>query len=142
MDEAADIWVSLAQKVAKAGLGGLMPEELVVYRVFVFVSELEMGGTSGALYNLSPASGRDQHQWLNLRRTAELLAAIGDRESAGLLLEAADALEKIREPLPSTWEEAMEAAKPHARADLWEAIELRVPEIYDTLEAYTRAHFP
>ncbi len=140
MDEAANTWVSIAQKVAKAGLGDLTPEELVVYRVFVFVSELEMGGTSGALYNLGPASGKDQHQWMDLRRTAQLLAGIGDRESAGLLLEAADALEKIPEPLPSTWEDAMEAATPHARADLWEAIELRVPDIYDHLEAYTRAH--
>ncbi len=141
MDEAADTWVAIAQKVAKSGLANLTPEELVVYRVFVFVSELEMGGPSGALYNLSPASGKGQHQWLDLRRTAELLAAIGDRESAGLLLEAADALEKIPEPLPSTWEEAMEAATLNVRPGLWETIELRVPEIYDHLEAYTRAHF-
>ncbi len=142
MGDAANTWVSIAEKVAKSGLGSLGPEESIVFRAFTFVTELEMGGASGALYNLSPSSDSDQHQWVDLRAAAELLASIGDRESGQLLVKAADVLENLPEPLGSTWEESMESASAQLPPGFWEVIEARVANIYDSLEAYTSIHFP
>jgi hypothetical protein len=140
LDEVVNTWNNIIEKAACTGLAALKHEEQVVFRANSFVVEVEMGGMSGALYNLSPKAGTDQRQWLDLRLTAQALASIGDHESAQLLLKAIDVFENLPEPVSSTWEEFMESASSQLSGEFWETIEARIPNIYDSLEKYTRTH--
>jgi hypothetical protein len=137
MDKVVDTWNTIIGKFSEAKNGSLKHEELVIFRVFSFIISVEMNSVSGALYNLSPQLGSDQHQWIDLRLTVEALVSIGDNESAQLLLKAADVFEKLPEPLSATWEEFMNSATSQLSEDFWETIESRIPKVYDALEAYT-----
>ena|GEM_PF-3128271 len=140
MDEVIKTWNKIVEKVIQTGLPALKREEQIIFRVYSFVIEVEMGGINGALYNLSPRSGSDQQQWIDLRLTAESLVAIGDNQTAQLLLKAADVLENLLEPPSSTWGEFMESVESQLSKDFWETIEARITEIYGILEAYTSAY--
>jgi hypothetical protein len=140
MNEVVDTWNTIIGKYREVKNGTLKHEELIVFRVFSFLTNVEMNSVSGALYNLSPKLGSDQHQWNDLRATADAVASIGDNESAQLLLEAADVFENLPEPLPPTWEELMNSATSQLSEDFWETIESRIPNIYDFLETYTITH--
>jgi len=140
LDEVIKTWNKIVEKVIQTGLPALKREEQIIFRVYSFVIEVEMGGINGALYNLSPRSGSDQQQWIDLRLTAESLVAIGDNQTAQLLLKAADVLENLLEPPSSTWGEFMESVESQLSKDFWETIEARITEIYGILEAYTSAY--
>lgn len=140
MDELVSTWKNIIEKVSQARDGSLKSEELIVFRVFSFISNIEMNGVSGALYNLSPKLGSDQHQWVDLRLTAEALVSISDNESAKLLLKVADVFEGLPQPPTATWGEFMDSATSQLSEDFWETIESRIPNIYDYLEAYTVAN--
>ncbi|HEY9760225.1 MAG TPA: hypothetical protein V6C97_34025 [Oculatellaceae cyanobacterium] len=99
-----------------------------------------MNGVSGALYNVSPTLGFDQHQWNDLRAITDAVRSIGDHESAQLLLKAADVFETLPEPLQATWEKFMNSATSQLSEGFWEALESRIPDIYDSLEVYTATY--
>ena len=140
MDKVVDTWNTIIGKSSQAKDGTLRHEELIIFRVFSFIIEVEVNGVRGALYNMSPRLGSDQHKWTNLRLTAEALASIGDNESAQLLLKARDVFENLPEPTQHTWEELMDSATSQLSEDFWKTIESRIPNIYVALEAYTIAH--
>jgi len=141
MNEAVNTWNTIIRKYREAKNGTLKSEELVVFRVFSFLIDTEMNSACGALYNLSPELGSDQHQWNDLRATVNAISSIGDNESAQLLLNAADVFENLPEPLPSTWDEYTNLAASQLSNDFWEKIESRIPIIYNFLEEYTVIHF-
>ena len=140
LDEFINTWNGIVEKAIKTGLPTLKREEQIIFRAYSFIIEVEMGGVSGALYNLSPKLGSDQHHWIDLRHAAEALATIGDNETAQLLLKAADVLENLPEPPLSTWGGYMESANTQLPEGFWEIIESRIPDIYDVLESYTNAY--
>jgi len=140
MDNVVETWNSIIGKSSQAKDGTLNHEELIIFRVFSFIMRVEMNSVSGALYNMSPRLGSDQHKWTDLRLTAEALASIGDNESADLLLKVANAFENLPEPFPQTWGELMNSAISQLSEDVWETIESRIPNIYDSLETYTIAY--
>lgn len=140
MDESINTWNSIVEKVIKTGLLTLKQEERIIFRASSFIIEVEMGGISGALYNLSPKLGSDQHQWIDLRLTTEALATIGDNETARLLLKAADVLENSPESPSLTWGEFMASANTQLPEGFWEIIDARIPNIYDILEEYTNIY--
>ena len=140
MNEVVETWNTIIGKYREAKNGTLKPEELIIFRVFSFLISIEMNSVSGALYNLGPKMESTQHQWNDLHATADAVRAIGDQESAQLLLKAADVFENLPAPFPSTWEELMNSASSQLSEDFWETIESRIPNIYDALEAYTATY--
>lgn len=140
MDEYIAICNAILEKGHRLPASALTQEERIVFQAYSFLVELEMGGASGALYNLSPIQGTDQHEWSDLRLAAGSVAAIGDRETAALCLQAAEALERLPEPLPETWEELEEAASTSLPANFQDMLESRVHALYNFLETYTNEH--
>jgi len=140
LDEVINTWNSIVEKVIQTGLPTLKQEEQSIFRAYSFIIQVEMGGISGALYNLSPRLGSDQHQWIDLRLTAESLVTIGDNETAQLLLKAADVLENLPNSLSPTWGEFMKSVDTQIPEGFWETIEARIPNIYDVLEEYTSVY--
>ena len=140
MNEVVDTWNTIIAKYREANNGTLPDEELIVFRVFSFLVNTEMNSVRGAVYNLSPKLGSDQHRWNHLRATADAVSSIGDGESAQLLLRAAEVFENLPEPLPRTWEELMNSTGSQLSKDFWEDIESRISSIYASLEAYTVTH--
>ncbi|MFN8414104.1 MAG: hypothetical protein U0Z26_17120 [Anaerolineales bacterium] len=140
MDEIIETWTSIIEKYSQAKNDTLPYEELVVFRVFSFICDVEMNGVSGALYNSSPKSGTNQYQWTNLHLTAEALVTIGDAETAQLLTETATVFESLSNLSLRTWGEYMEAAETKLSDDIWDTIDARIQKIYDFLEVYTREH--
>jgi hypothetical protein len=101
---------------------------------------VEINGVSGALYNLSPKLGADQHQWIELRLTAEALVTIGDNAKAQLLIKTAGVFENLPETPAATWEDFIKTAETQLSGGFWDTIDARISNVYDFLEGYTRSY--
>ena len=134
--EIVEIWNTIIGKYHEAKNGTLKAEELIVFRVFSFIINMEMNGVSGAIYNLTSNLGANR-KWNDLRATAEAVAKIGDNRSAQMLLDAADTFENLSEPIAAVWDEIMKSATSQLSEDYWETLEACIPNIYDALEMYT-----
>lgn len=131
-------WNRVLEKVAK-GEGVLDERERTTLLVNRFVCDVELGGLSTALYNLSPAFGE---KWTELRATSVALKAIGSSATSEILDEIAILLEAQVITEPTIWKEVVDRAIPEKRLTELDAdFEAAVPELWEGLERFTRANF-
>jgi hypothetical protein len=129
---ADDPFGSLCEKVVQSGVDSLSVAERRVWRVNCFLCDLETGGLSGFLYNVSPAAG-EPPRWTELRAVAAAVAELGGGQLASTLEAAADMLESRLSDKATTWSDAiaplqvelesLEVALNEASGPLWEAAE-------------------
>ena len=71
----------------------LTPRERLIWSVGTFATDLEMGGLSGFLYNVSPDAGEVQGDWTRLRELVAGLELIGAMSTARVLADLLPRLE-------------------------------------------------
>ena len=131
-------WNRVLEKVSR-GEGVLDERERTMLLINRFVCDVELGGLSTALYNLSPAFGE---KWTELRATSVALKAIGCRAISEDLDEIAILLEAQVMTEPTIWKEVLDRAIPEERLrELDVDFEANVPELWEGLERFTRANF-
>lgn len=123
MANASDAWDAVVAKISRDGENSLSPSARTFYMVNRFLVDLDMGGFSGFLYNISPSSGA----WQELRALAEAVASAGAPEVAAALHAAARLLE-AGSATEGTWEAALQPI-----ASQVQALEDRVCEGSDEL---------
>ncbi len=106
--------------------------ETGVRRINNFLCDLDIGGLSGALYNLSPEVGAEK-EWSALRLLAQDVNDLGRSAVGELLLQVATLLESQAAPGPTTWGACIEPIQDrlaelevplmHEAEELWDAIE-------------------
>lgn len=97
-----EVWNAIIERADAQGEGSLSLKERRIYLVNLFLIELESGGLSGFLYNVSPEA--DERNWERLRDTAEAVRSFGNQHVAEQLVRFANLLEKLPErSAGSTW---------------------------------------
>jgi hypothetical protein len=134
--EPCDVWNRILER-AGSTLAGLTAAERIVYRVNVFLVDVEMGGLSGFLYNISPSSGR---RWSDLRETAEAVESVGHVRTAALLRDLAARLEALPSGGTTTWGEFFAPLEGHLETDVVPAVNGYIEDLYSKLEAFTNQH--
>lgn len=133
MKTTTDVWNDILERSPD-----LTPTENVVNRVNKFLFNFENGGW---LYNLSPATGWGE-RWIELRETAEAVAAVGAPDVAQHLRDVVSIVESVNVQELGNWGEFLAQVDPSQKIDQIEKI--MSPEIdglWDKLHEYTLAHF-
>ena len=134
MKKTSDVWNDIIDRPADE----LTPTENVVHRVNKFLFNFETGNW---LYNLSPAADAGK-QWIELRETADCVAAVGAPDVTQHLRDVVSIVEGGRIQDPGTWNEFMAQVDPSQKNDQIEkTVSKEIPDLWDKLAEYTLAHF-
>ena len=142
MTEAYEVWNLLLAKAASQGVQSLVPPEAAVYWTNRFLSDIESGGLSGALYSLSPPDlPPSGSRWHDLRATADALKFIGAGTASLLLDQVAAIVEGHAASGASTWGAFIQSVDPSDHLQgLHRELSALIPSLWGTLEEYTMAH--
>jgi hypothetical protein len=135
--EPCDVWNGILERGGST-LAGLTPSERVIYRVNVFLVDVEIGGLSGFLYNVSPSSGG---RWSDLGETADAVESVGHPACAALLRDLAVRLESLPPTGAASWGEHPAPLDEHLATVVTPAVKRSIGDLYSKLEAFTAQHF-
>jgi len=141
MNEPRELWEQWNRVLKKSSRGeGMLDErEQTVFLANRFICDAELCGLSGALYNVSPAVGG---KWLDLRATSVAFRVIGCSAASEMLTEIACFLETSAITEPMTWNERLDSAVSEEKlAEFDASLEAAIPELWRSLERYTRSNF-
>jgi hypothetical protein len=100
--DAETLFLSLIETYRGDVAAAREPRERLVLAVGRLATELELGGASGFLYNVSPDAAQPQTHWAELRDVVTALRSIGAHVSADAL-EAILPLLETDKPDEGTW---------------------------------------
>jgi hypothetical protein len=134
--EPYEVWNSVLERAGNS-LARLAPNERIIYRVNVFLCDLEMGGLSGFLYNVSPTDGGS---WSDLRETAEAIETVGHLGCAATLRDLAERLERLPS-FSTTWDAFLAPLREHLESNVGPVVNGYIGDLYADLETFTIRHF-
>lgn len=141
MAEPWEVWNQIIEKASSRGVADLNDFEENIYRVNIFLCDMDNGGLTGFLYNVSPSSTATT-EWSDLRQTAKAIKIMGVSACADALFQAASCFESVSNA-ENTWRNLLEDPK---LAELIKAIEQPVkeaiPELWEKLEDFTLQKMP
>jgi hypothetical protein len=131
-----EVWSRILTR-ARDSFSGFEPHERIIFRVFIFLTDLEMGDLTGFMYNISPSDGP---RWSELRETADAVETIGHVACAATLRDLAERLEALP-PFSTTWGEFLDPVREHVEGNVKPLIESYAGDVSDQLATYTIQHF-
>jgi hypothetical protein len=134
--EPYEVWNNVLERAGNS-IARLAPNERIIYRVNVFLCDLEMGGLSGFLYNISPTDGGN---WSALRETAEAIETVGHLGCAATLRDLAERLERLPS-FSTTWGAFLAPLAEHLKSDVGPVVKGYIEDLYADLETFTIRHF-
>lgn len=141
MAEPWEVWNQIIEKASSRGVGDLKDFEENIYRVNIFLCDMDNGGLTGFLYNVSPSNSTTT-EWNDLRQTAKAIEIMGVSACADALFQAASCFESAS-IAEKTWGQLLEDQK---LAELIKAIEQPIkealPELWEKLEDFTLQKMP
>ncbi len=140
MTAPVETWNVLLERSEQGGTAQFSPNELAVLRVNIFLIEVETGGLSGLLYNLSP-DGDLEAGWLELKGLRKALSLIGSTASAAVVQRISAILEGKPAAEASSWAQFLVMVDPAEELERFESELLdQVEAIWGELESFTVKH--
>lgn len=135
--DAPAIWNAVLDKASEAGVASLSAREKEIYHLNRLVVELENGGLTGLLYNMSPGTG--ESGWSELHATIAALQSAGETKAALVLGRIAATVESLPRGSAGTWGDWIAPAESRlsqleseldiATARVWEKLEVLADQL-------------
>ena len=136
MKEDWEIWNNIIDRLVDQGIENLGEDDQLIWRVNQFLFEIESGGLSGFLYNVSPADG-EVYEWTALRQTVNAINRLGQNDVSQVLRDILSRVE-IPDRATSTWEEFLEHADPEGSFEkVEEMVKQAIGPLYKKLSSFT-----